>query len=586
MPDRPIRDTWILPALLPLLPAGGHERLEHATLESYWETAVREGLAADEAVLRAVADRFRFQVADFGREDPQSRRAVSEHLARRYRVLPLGTRNGVLEVASADPRNLDCEHALAFATGHPVRLLLASPLRIDRGMDELYRADAAEERLLAGGGRHEVQLVAASEETEDAAYVAAEAAQRPIVRLVDEMLAEGVVARASDIHIACEEAVLTVRYRIDGVLRRVRALPRDVARPVASRIKVIGGLDIADRLRPQDGRARLAVDGVQVDLRISTLPAVHGEKIVIRLLRASGTVLALEAMGFHGPSLARIERLADAREGIVLVTGPTGSGKTTTLYAVLRRIQRRDPNIVTVEDPIEYRLPGIAQVQVNERAGLTFGVALRAILRQDPDVVLVGEIRDRDTASTAVQAALTGHLVLSTLHTMDAAGAIVRLHDLGIEAYHVAASLRGIVAQRLLRRLCQSCRAPITARELPGARGWIDGDAALWRAMGCAECGGTGYRDRLAVAEVLLRSGEIERRVASRATVDQIAAAARADGMVSLWESGLGHVRRGETTIDELLRVIEPPPSPEEDRHQRDGEETWPSSRSAPSTST
>jgi general secretion pathway protein E len=586
MTDRSIRDAWILPALASLLPPGAVDTLRRRVRESYWEAAVREGLADDEAIRRAVAECFKLRLADLGSGDADTRLIVSEQVARRYHVLPLRSVDGVLEVASADPRDLDCERALAFATGRAVRLSLASPLQIDRRTDELYRADAAAERLLAGGGRHDVQILAFSEETEDATRAAAEAAQRPIVRLVDELLAEGVVARASDIHIACEEAVVAVRYRIDGVLRRVRDLPRDIARPVASRIKVIGGLDIADHLRPQDGRARLAVDGAHVDLRISTLPAIHGEKVVIRLLHPGGTVLALEAMGFHGSSLARVERLADAREGIVLVTGPTGSGKTTTLYAVLRRIQRRDPNIVTVEDPVEYRLPGIVQVQVNERAGLTFSSALRAILRQDPDVVLVGEIRDRETAITAVQASLTGHLVLSTLHTMDAAGAIVRLHDLGIESYHVAAALRGIVAQRLLRRLCAACRAPGTAVHIEDARRWLGGDVALARAVGCAECGGAGYRGRLAVAEVLMRSAEIERQVASGATVEQIAATARAGGMVPLWESGLAHVRRGETTLDELLRVIEPPPLPDGDRQYEGDARAWPSSRSGPSTYT
>ena len=586
MTDRPIRDVWILPALAPMLSEGALEQLRRAVRESYWEAAVREGLAQDEAVLEAVARRFRLRIADLNAGDASTRAAVSEQLARRYHVLPLRLVDGVLEVASADPRDLDCERALAFATGRAIRLCLASPIRLGRRIDELYRADAAAERLLAGGGRHDVQLLALADEMEDVAYAAAEAAQRPIVRLVDELLAEGVMARASDIHIACEEDVVTVRYRIDGVLRSVRALPRDVARPVASRIKVIGALDIADRLRPQDGRARLAVNGTQVDLRISTLPAVHGEKVVIRLLQSGGTVLGLEAMGFHGSSLERLTRLSDAREGIVLVTGPTGSGKTTTLYATLRRIQHRDPNIVTVEDPIEYRLRGVVQVQVNERAGLTFATALRAILRQDPDVVLVGEIRDRDTATTAVQASLTGHLVLSTLHTMDAAGAIVRLQDLGIEPYRVAAALRGVVAQRLLRRLCTACRAAREdQRTLPISVQLQPGDA-LFRAVGCAECGGTGYRGRVAVAEVLLRSAEVERRVASAATVDQIAAAARSEGMVPLWESGLDQVRRGDTTVEELLRVLEPPPAPS-DRHQREGDrKSWPSSRSAPLTCT
>ncbi|HEY2066893.1 MAG TPA: ATPase, T2SS/T4P/T4SS family, partial [Gemmatimonadaceae bacterium] len=355
------------------------------------------------------------------------------------------------------------------------------------------------------------------------------------VRLVDSLIADGIRAGASDIHLEPEEQGLAVRHRVDGVLRQVRTLARSVGPSLASRVKILSGLDISDRLRPQDGRARVAIGGAVVDLRVSTLPASHGEKIVIRVLDGSAGLRSLDAIGFSAADLARIRTLLEQREGLVLVTGPTGSGKTTTLYAALREIQMRGVNVVTVEDPIEYRLPGIVQVQVHERAGLTFGKALRSIMRQDPDVILVGEIRDRETAEIAIQASLTGHLVLSTLHTNDAASAVSRLVDIGVPPYQIATALKGVVAQRLVRRSCSTCAA-----------------------SGCDACDG-GYRGRLAIAEILVASPELERRVAAGAPTDAVAEAARASGCVSLWESGLALIQRGETTMEELRRVAAHP---------------------------
>src|SRR6185436_13302669 len=317
--------------------------------------------------------------------------------------------------------------------------------------------------------------------------------------------------------------------RIDGMLKRVRTLPRSVAPSLVSRLKIICGLDIADRLRPQDGRARVAVNGVAVDLRVSTLPASHGEKVAVRVLDGRSAVISLDGMGFLSDELARIERLLEAREGLILVTGPTGSGKTTTLYAVLRRLQQRGVNIVTVEDPIEYRLPGIVQVQVNEKAGLTFASALRSIMRQDPDVLLIGEIRDRETAEIAIQASLTGHLVLSTLHTNDAASAVTRLIDIGVASYKIATAVKGVLAQRLVRRRCASCADNPTDR--------------------CRACGGTGFHGRLAIVEVLIGSPDFERAVAANETAERLAEVAAREGMRSLWQSGLSHVEAGRTTV-------------------------------------
>jgi type II secretory ATPase GspE/PulE/Tfp pilus assembly ATPase PilB-like protein/8-oxo-dGTP pyrophosphatase MutT (NUDIX family) len=385
----------------------------------------------------------------------------------------------------------------------------------------------------------DVQLLARDAESYDDENVLGDDGAA-VSRLVDELLGAGISERASDIHIEPEEQGIVVRHRVDGVIRVARRLPRSLAPALASRIKIISGLDIADRLRPQDGRARVAVNGIAVDLRVSSLPASHGEKIVIRVLDGRTAVRNLDAIGFAPDELTRIERLLQAREGLLLVTGPTGSGKTTTLYAALRLLKQRGVNIVTVEDPIEYRLPGIVQVQVNERAGLTFAAALRSIMRQDPDVLLIGEIRDRETAEIAIQASLTGHLVLSTLHTNDAASAVTRLIDIGVAPYKIATAVKGVVAQRLLRRLCSKCR---------------DGSSGV---AACRTCGGSGYHGRLAIVEVLVVTPEFERRVAAGEPTERIADAARRDGMQSLWQSGIARVRAGETTEDEVRRVAVP----------------------------
>jgi type II secretory ATPase GspE/PulE/Tfp pilus assembly ATPase PilB-like protein len=393
----------------------------------------------------------------------------------------------------------------------------------------------------------------------------ADRATADVVRLVERLVAQALAVGASDVHVEAGEDAVRVRHRVDGVLRDVEALPREVGLPLVSRLKILAGLDIADRLRPQDGRARVRVPTGHVDLRLSTLPAARGENVVLRLQAPEAAPGTFAALGLSAGDSARVAQLLDAREGLVLVTGPTGSGKTTTLYAALGRILARGGvNVVTVEDPVERRLPGVVQVQVNERTGLTFATALRAILRQDPDVVLVGEVRDRETAAIAAQAALTGHLVLATLHTIDAASAVTRLADVGVEPSTVAAALRGVVAQRLVRRLCGSCRVarPAGWRD-PRLRGATLEGEACWsapvEATACDACAGAGYRGRLALVEVLRAGGTITRRIAEGADAPALAHAAHALGMTTLWESGAAAVRSGATSAEELLRVLDPP---------------------------
>ncbi|MBI2536211.1 MAG: type II/IV secretion system protein, partial [Gemmatimonadetes bacterium] len=527
--------------------------------DTLWETVVSQGKATDEQLLGALATRFRLKLADITQSDQQARELVPEQVAKKYHIIPLRITDSYLEIATANPFDLDCEKMLAFATGREVRIQLASPKKIQDKIDEFYRPESVIGQLLEGMESDAEVTQLKEKELEEIAVSAEEASQRPVVRLVDLILSEGILSRASDIHVEPEEGGVAVRYRIDGVLRQVMKIPRAAGLPLISRMKIISSLDISDRRRPQDGRARVAVNGVPVDLRVSTLPATLGEKVVLRILDSSRTVLSLDSLGFNPNEGAAIKALLDNRDGVILVTGPTGSGKTTTLYSALRHVQSEGVNIVTVEDPVEYRIQGIVQVQVNEKAGLTFAAALRSILRQDPDVVLVGEIRDQETAQIAIQASLTGHLVLSTLHTNDAPNAVTRLVDIGIEPFKIASAFRGVVAQRLMRRLCPTCKE-VWVETIPAKlHRWVPPDTPLYRAVGCPECAMTGYRGRFSIIEVLTVTPEVERRIGAGETADRIAEAAHAGGMTSLWESGLSHVLRGESTIDELLRVVDVP---------------------------
>jgi type II secretory ATPase GspE/PulE/Tfp pilus assembly ATPase PilB-like protein/CheY-like chemotaxis protein len=510
-------------------------------------------------LLGGLATRFRLKLADITLGDRHAREVVPEAVARKYHILPLHITDSYLEIATANPFDLDCEKTLAFATGREVRMQLASPGKIAEKIDEFYQPENVIGQLLEGMKSDAEITQLQEDELEEIAMSEEQASQRPVVRLVDLILSEGVLSRASDIHIEPEEGGVAVRYRIDGVLRQIMKIPRAAGLPLISRMKIISDLDIADRLRPQDGRARVAVNGVPVDLRVSTLPASLGEKVVVRILDSSRTVLSFDSLGLNPEETSAIKVLLDNRDGVILVTGPTGSGKTTTLYSALRHVQSEGVNIVTVEDPVEYRIQGIVQVQVNEKAGLTFASALRSILRQDPDVVLVGEIRDKETAQIAVQASLTGHLVLSTLHTNDAPNAVTRLVDIGIEGFKIASALRGVVGQRLMRRLCPTCKEVWVESIPPKLHRWIPPGTPLYRAVGCPECAMTGYRGRFSIVEVLTVTPEVERRIGANETADKIADAARKGGMMSLWESGLSHVLRGESTIDELLRVVDVP---------------------------
>jgi type II secretory ATPase GspE/PulE/Tfp pilus assembly ATPase PilB-like protein/CheY-like chemotaxis protein len=554
-------DEWLVPTISALVPDADIEAIRKEggrSPGSLWEALVSRRRLTDDEIVSAIATRFRLPIADLKAIEPATYESVPEQLARKYNILPMRITNSLLEVATANPFDMDAEKMLAFATGREVRMILASPAKIRDRIDETYRGSDVVNKLLSGMADSEVTQL--SDEPDDLSTSAEEAAARPIIKLVDTLLADGITSRASDIHIEPTDAGVIVRYRIDGVLREIMKIPRKAGIPLISRVKIMSGMDIADRLRPQDGRARVAVNGNPVDLRVSTLPAAHGEKVVIRILDQKGTVLTLNALGMLPEERDVIEALLRHKEGIVLVTGPTGSGKTTTLYAGLRLVQNTGVNIVTVEDPVEYRLgANIVQVQTNEKAGLTFASALRSILRQDPDVVLIGEIRDAETAQIAVQASLTGHLVLSTLHTNDAPNAVTRLVDIGMEPYKIASALRGVIAQRLLRRLCPACKAPDTEPIPRSMLRWVPEGQALFKSVGCQDCAQTGYRGRFSIVEVLTMGQELEELIGAGATADKIAEAARRNGMKSLFESGLQHVLDGMTSVEELLRVTDVP---------------------------
>jgi type II secretory ATPase GspE/PulE/Tfp pilus assembly ATPase PilB-like protein/8-oxo-dGTP pyrophosphatase MutT (NUDIX family) len=531
--------------------------LESRLDTSYWQTAVTEGLLTDDDIVGAVSSHTRVPIASDLLVSSSALDKVPERLARRFTILPLSVSETTLEIATSNPYDLDCENTLAFATSRRVRMLLAAPNRIQERIEEVYAPVERINTLIGRTGDRQAQSVIEQADATEK-ELDEKKAERPVIKLVDHIVAEGIAAGASDIHLEAGESGIAVRYRIDGMLKEVMVLPKPVGIPLVSRIKIMAQMDIADRLRPQGGRARVSINGARVDLRVSTLPASHGEKVVIRILDSRAALRSVESLGLDPVDGPRMQKLLEVREGLILVTGPTGSGKTTTLYAALRLLQHRGVNIITVEDPVEYRIAGIVQVQIHEKAGLTFASALRSVLRQDPDVVLIGEIRDRETAAIALQASLTGHLVFATLHTNDACSSITRLTDLGVDPAKLAGALKGVVAQRLIRRLCPACKLVANAGVPRKLVATIPEDSMIYMPVGCRECSMTGYAGRVAVTEVLVATPEIERAIAGNEPPDQLLAAARASGTRSLWGCGAAQLLTGNTSAQELMRVIEP----------------------------
>jgi general secretion pathway protein E len=489
-------------------------------------------------------------------ESPALESGISLRFMKDVHMVPLGQDEEGLELALADPTDDFTAAAVAMATEQPVRLRVGLPSEIDAAIERLY----GEGRSAMGGIADGLGGVEGESE-EDIEHLKDLASEAPVIRLVNLVVQRAVEARASDIHIEPFEGQLKVRYRIDGVLQEVEAPPARSTAAVISRVKIMAKLNIAERRLPQDGRIPLRVQGKELDLRVSTVPTLYGESVVMRLLDKASVRFDFDALGLDGPPRERFEHILDMPHGIILVTGPTGSGKSTTLYTALSRINTPERKIITVEDPVEYQLEGVNQIQVKPQIGMSFASALRAIVRQDPDVIMVGEMRDLETARIAVQSALTGHLVLSTLHTNNAAGGVSRLLDMGVEDYLLTSTVNGIVAQRLVRRLCSHCRErytplPEVARELAGS-GAGGGDLHLYHARGCPECGGTGYFGRLVIAEVLLVSDALRQAVLRHATATEIQRIAQEEGMASMYQDGVRKAVAGLTTLEEVIRITQ-----------------------------
>ncbi len=534
------------------------ERAERARAESgerLDRVLTRLGLVGERDMAEAMAAELELPIvgADDYPEAPVLDGLLSVRFLKNSRILPLAEDEAGIALAMADPLDRFAIDSVALRAERPVRPHVAVAAELENAQERLY-----------SGGKTSIDQIAealdeADEETTEADVERLRdlASEAPVIRIVNHLITKAVEARASDIHIEPFEAQLRVRYRIDGVLQDVDAPPARLRAAIISRIKIMAKLNIAEHRLPQDGRIKIVARGKEIDLRVSTLPALHGEGVVLRILDREGVVLDFDSLGFDDSTRGQFLELIERPTGIMLVTGPTGSGKTTTLYTSLTHLNSSEKKIITVEDPVEYQLRGVNQIQVKPKIGLTFANALRSILRQDPDIIMIGEIRDLETAQIAVQAALTGHLVLATLHTNTAAATITRLLDMGVEDYLVTSTVVGIQAQRLVRRLCPACREPYEA--LPELVRQIDpqaqGPMTLYRPKGCKQCNGQGYRGRMGVLEVLQMTDEVRRLVLQHAESQEIHKAAVAAGMRSMYQDGVTKARQGVTTLEEVVRV-------------------------------
>jgi len=518
---------------------------------------IQLGLLTERDLATAFSELLGIPVANAARypDAPLASERLTSRFLRQARAVPLTLADGTLTLAAADPLDDFLVASVAAATGCAVTLEVGVPIELDAALDRLYPAQPAP------GSPADGQVAAGEPLEEDAERLKDLASEAPVIRLVNQIIARAVETQASDIHLEPFLDRLRVRYRYDGVLHEADSQPANLTAAVISRVKIMARLDIAERRLPQDGRIKLAVRGTEIDFRVSTIPVQHGETVVLRVLDRSTVAFDYGRLGLAPAIIGKLNAALDLPNGIVLVTGPTGSGKTTTLYTGLMSLNSIARKIVTVEDPIEYQLGGINQIQVKPQIGLDFASLLRSILRQDPDVIMVGEIRDLETAQIAVQAALTGHLVLSTIHTNSAAATITRLRDMGLEDYLMTAVLRGVLAQRLVRRLCPHCReeiepAPELVARFDLQRRVGRGPVRLWRAVGCAQCRGTGFRGRQAIAEFLQPGAEIERLIYARANHADIEREAVAHGMTTMFETGLDAALAGDTTVEEVVRSI------------------------------
>ena len=483
---------------------------------------------------------------------------ISSRFVRENRIIPLELKNNVLKVAMADPSDTTAIDALKVATSADVSVYGCDTKALDDYLSKFFEQETQNiNRIIEDIGGKGIEFL--REEEEDVGHLKDLASEAPIIRLVNMLITRAVESRASDIHIEPFEDELKVRYRIDGVLHDIESTPQRLQAAIVSRIKIMAKLNIAERRLPQDGRIRLKVGASEIDLRVSTIPILHGESVVMRILRKEGIVIDLDVLGFPPRTLAAFEQLIRKPNGIFLVTGPTGSGKTTTLYGALDKINSPDKKIITVEDPVEYQLKGVNQIQVKAQIGLNFANTLRHIVRQDPDIIMIGEIRDLETAEIAIQSALTGHLVFSTLHTNDAPSAITRLLDMGVENFLLSSTVRGILAQRLVRVICPVCKeVDSSAADLEELKLFgIDSALTLYNGKGCEHCSFTGYYGRSGIFELLVVDDDIRKLILKNADSNQIRRAAKENGMRTLLEDGAEKIKAGTTTLSEILRVTQ-----------------------------
>lgn len=538
------------------------ESLEYARLEGMriGEALVAKGHACEDDVARALAEQFDMEYVDLDKK-PVSHgdlQLVPEDIVRKHLILPIGRENGRLKVCISDPLDLETMDMLRFRLNTEVQACLAAKGKMRKVINDLTRGDVSVDAAVHELEEQQVENMLIKQAGEDAAGEDA----APIVKLVTMIITEAVKTRASDIHVEPMADRVRVRYRTDGVCMERDNVPIRMKGPVINRLKIMAGIDLAEKRLPQDGRIKMTVGGGQVDFRVSVMPSYHGESIVMRILRPESVQLGIPALGFEQDDYDRFSRIIKRPNGIFLVTGPTGSGKTTTLYSAVNALNRPDRKIITAEDPVEYNFTGINQVQVNESVGLTFAAILRAMLRQAPNIILVGEIRDLEVAEVAIQAALTGHLVFSTLHTNDAPSAVPRLIDMGAKPFLVASSIQAVMAQRLVRTICDKCKAPDPdpdkrVLQALGFRPDEIENTTFYKGEGCDACNHSGYRGRLGIFEMMEMNNTLRELAFNRAPLNEIRRAARSTGMRSLLEDGKLKIRNGITTPDELVRITQ-----------------------------
>lgn len=527
------------------------------------ETLIDEGIITERQLINALTEQLGVDFIDLTELelDPELVNLVPRGLAKKYSVVPVRVRGDELSLAMADPLNFIATEEVGAASRKRIIPMIATQSAVDHAISDLYGTEGAKRAIremqretAEGGQQFGIGGVQTAELADDTG------SQAPSIRLVNNIIERGITERASDIHIEPQDDCVRVRNRVDGMLREVFTVPKELQSSLISRIKVMCGMDVTERRIPQDGRAIVRVRMHEVDLRISTLPTVNGEKAVLRLLSRENNLETPEDLGFYGHNLELYNELISSNQGIVLLSGPTGSGKSSTLFTMIQRLNTEAVNIVTLEDPVEYNIVGVNQVQVNDKAGTTFASGLRSILRQDPDIISVGEIRDAETADIALRAAVTGHLVLSTVHTNDAVSAIDRLDDIGVAPYMVASALRGVIAQRLVRRICPHCKEAYTPSEeeleLLGLDSASSQRVQFYRGTGCSECFGSGYRGRTVVAEVLRVDSRLRTAINGRASREALMAAVRASGFVPIVDNIRELVLQGITSSEEAQRCV------------------------------